>query len=128
LNNETKEVRTSTSVIKLGNDNIFRVTFIKNSVITPEKLVEHNNAYAHLTQGKPYPFIFDAEENVEFTSGARKFAFKMGCDNMTAIAVVVPNFIYRLAAEYYYTSNKPPVPYKVFTRMDEAENWVRLYS
>lgn len=128
MEEKNKEVRTETAIIKFGSDRIFRVTFIKNTTLTLGNMKENQKIFEHLSSGGSYPFIFDAEENVEFTQEAKRFAFRKGCENIQVIAVVVNNVMHRQVAEYYYGANKPPVPYKVFSNFEEAHSWIRLYS
>jgi hypothetical protein len=128
LEEELKEVRTSTALIQFGGDEVFRVTFTRNSTINIDALKENQEAFASLAGDKTYPFIFAAEDNVRITPDAQQHAVTMGPANMLVIAVVVNNFLYRLIAEFYYGRNKPAVPYKVFSNADEAESWIKLYS
>jgi hypothetical protein len=122
-----EEKRTATSVIRLGSDDIIRVLYVKGSKITPASMLADQKVHMAMSKGKAFPFIFDAEEKVNYTSKARDFAHTLKPDNMLAVAVVVRNFAYRLIAEVYTRINKPPMPYKVFGNMDDAENWAKLF-
>jgi hypothetical protein len=123
-----KKIQTRTSIISLSSDSIIKILFIKNSVISPETLMENQRAYTAMADGKQYPFLFDVEDNVEFTPEAREFARTLSPTNILAVGVIVRNFAYRLIAEFYYRIHKPSIPYKVFSSPEEAIDWLKLYS
>ncbi len=128
MEEKIQEILTKTARIQFGSDCVFRVTFLRNSKVTIEALKENHEVFVQLAGNEAYPFIFEAEENVNLTAEAQQHATTMSAGNMLVIAVVVNNFLYRLLAEFYYGKNKPPVPYKVFSNSEDAENWIKLYS
>ncbi|MES2512614.1 MAG: hypothetical protein V4580_00665 [Bacteroidota bacterium] len=121
----TKKTETDAAQISLCSDGIIRVMIKKDIEITPGHFKILFETYNELVQGKKHPFIYYAEEGSSTVSDdgrayakASEHLFPKVCN-----AVVVTRLAHKLLANFYFKFNKPSYPFKVFTRMDEAEKW-----
>jgi hypothetical protein len=81
--------------------------------------------YREITNNTLMPFLFLVGENVSITKEARDNAVKIEDQSMLAAsAVVVDSLPYKLIANFYLKFNKPKRPYKVFSKQEEAINWL----
>jgi len=100
--------------------------FLKDNIeITVELQAHFVKAYNELTNGSPYPIVYEPGENCNITKEARENAILLEhLSPILATAIIAPNSIYQLIANFYIKFNKPKRPYKVFKKMDEAINWL----
>lgn len=71
------------------------------------------------------PFIFSADEFTSITNEARKNAKSMEpfVPNF-ASTFVVRNLAQRIIADYYLKFDRPGIPYKVVTKIEDAVKWI----
>jgi hypothetical protein len=100
--------------------------FLRNNVeITVELQSEFIIAYNNLSDGKFYPIVYEPGDNCNITKEARENAILLeDLSPISATAIIAPNSIYQLIANFYIKFNKPKKPYKVFKKMDDAINWL----
>ena len=120
-----KTIETLTMKASLSSDDIVRVMLKKNSEIDSDATLKNIKAYIELTNNNKYAFIIFAEDSsVVYTEDARKNAkineqlFEKVC-----IAVIVKTLAHRLITNFYFKFYKPGYPFKVFTNVNEAEDW-----
>ncbi len=122
-----KKTETDFAVVTLGTDRIMRVMFRKRSEITHESFRRLFDIFRDMIDGVPYAYIYYAEDSsATVTDEGRRFAkeeeysFPKICN-----AVIVTNLAHKLLANFYLKFNKPNYPFKVFSKMEDAEKWCR---
>ncbi len=120
-----KKVETDVAHISMCDDAIVRVMFKKNTEIGPPEFKELFEMYNSLVEDKSYPYIYYVEDgSVIFTNEGRvyskenEFSFPKICN-----AYVAKSLAHKLVANFYLKFNKPTYPSKVFTTMEDAEEW-----
>ncbi len=113
------------ALIELYKQGYVRVLFFDNVVLDidlQKKLIDN---YLVLCEGKRYPFLFEAMENVTVTKEARENA-KILEDIAPAIAtaVIASTLPYRMIANFYLKFNKPKKPFKIFSDKNDAVKWL----
>ena len=91
----------------------------------------HAGIILDLCDGKKYPFILDGlNVQANFSHDAREFISKYEpvAKIRSAQAIVVNNTTTRLLANYYYKFHKPKNPIKIFSKFEDAVDWVKQYE
>ncbi len=124
----TKKTETDAACVNLGNDGIIRVMVKRKTEVNAAVLKKLYTVFNEIENGEPYAFIYYTEDSsVTVTEEGRTFAkeeensFPKICD-----AVVVTNLAHKLLANFYLRFNKPNYPFKVFSKMEDAEKWCLL--
>jgi len=116
---------TEEAFLELRSDGILRVVFKDDLVLDvpiQEKLLSH---YEEICAGKKYGFLFEAMDNVTITKEARDNSKKL--ENRApsiATAVIANSLPYRLIANFYMKFNKPKIPFKIFSKQEDAIQWL----
>lgn len=121
----TKKTETDAAYLNLGNDGIIRVIIKRKTEVNAAVLKKLYKVFNEIENGEPYAFIYYTEDSsVTMTEEGRTFAkeeensFPKICE-----AVVVTNLSHKLLANFYLRFNKPNYPFKVFSKMEDAEKW-----
>lgn len=87
--------------------------FLKDNVeITVELQGHFVKAYNEITNGIPFPIVYVPGENCNVTKEARENAILIeDLTPIVATAIIAPNSIYQLIANFYIKFNKPKKPY-----------------
>ena len=83
-----------------------------------------------LSEGKRYPIISDGLNiHARFSHKARDFysTYKPLLKVRSAQALLVNNTPNRLLANFYIKFHTPPNPIKVFTKLEDAEDWIKQF-
>ena len=91
----------------------------------------HAKIILELCDGKPYPFILDGlNVQASFSHDAREFISKYEpvAKVRKAQAIVVNSTPARLLANYYYKFHKPKNPIKIFSKFEDALEWVKQFE
>ncbi len=111
--------------VSLRSDGVVHVWLKPNTEITKELQLQMVQIYMEITEGRKSLFIFEAGEFVSITKEAGEFAITMEKDTPTyASAIIVRNLGQKIIADFYYKVNKPLQPYKVFWKIEKAEEWL----
>lgn len=120
-----KKADTEAAQISVCSDGIVRVMLKKKVDVTAKQFEKIFEKYNALIEGQSHPYIYYAEDgSSNVTEDGRAFAkkeefsFPKVCN-----AVVVTRLSHKLLADFYFKINKPSFPFKVFTKMDDAEKW-----
>lgn len=120
-----RSIRLDEALIELIDDDYVQVVFLDDCVLDLDlqhRLLEN---YIIICEGKKYPFLFAAMENVTITKEARDNAVNLEAKSpATKTAVIAHTLPYRMIANFYLKFNKPKNPYKVFSKKDEAVKWL----
>lgn len=120
-----KQVEIPEATITLRSDSIITVRYKRNVVLDVELQLRMRKIYAELTQGKKMNFVFSADLGFIVTKEARENAELLADSSpIKSYAILVNNIAYRLVANFYYKINKPKVPYKLFSTLEDAVHWI----
>ena len=120
-----KEVDIPEASIKLRSDGIVHVHYKKNTTIDMEAQGFMREIYKEMAPGKMFHYIFSAASGLTFTNEAMKNSMDKDSP-IASYAVIANNTAYRLIANFYLKVNKPKVPYKLFSSVEEAVEWLHL--
>lgn len=113
------------ALLELRSDGIVRVIFQENLVFDIEAQVKVTEQYDVLCEGKKYPFLFEAMENVTITKEARDNAKNLEDKAPVTVAAVLANSLpYRMMANFFLKFNKPKKPFKIFSNREDAIKWL----
>lgn len=119
-----KEVDIPEALVRLRSDGIMHVHYKKNTTIDTEAQLMMREIYREMVPGKTLPYIFSAASGVTFTKEARENS--RGKDSpIASYAIIANNLAYRLIANFYLKVNKPKVPYRLFSTMEDAVEWLQ---
>lgn len=114
------------SVIGLRKDGIVHVYIKPHTEITSEYQGRQLKVLQEITNGKPFPAIYEAGEYVTVGKDARDNAIRLESLTPTICKVVyVTNLAHKMISEFYYKFNKPVQPYRVFSDFDEGIAWLK---
>jgi hypothetical protein len=77
--------------------------------------------------GQKLPSLNVLHPNNSFSDEAKRFSANEGTDFSMAEAFVVENGIIRILANFYMRFNKPKVITKIFTKEQDATEWLRTF-
>lgn len=80
-----------------------------------------------LFAGKTYPVLVDARHVKVVTPEARRYFAKEGVEGMSALAVVVGNFVSVIGGNLFMQFSKNRVPTKLFRTKDQALKWLSQF-
>jgi hypothetical protein len=124
-----REVKIPEATVSLREDGIVYVYYQKNTFLNVELQMRILEIFNDITGGKKSLFIFDADEGVVVTKGARENALIIeDISPVLASAVVAPNLAYRLIANFYMKFQKPKGQYKVVRDVEEGVNWLKTLA
>jgi len=112
--------------VSLREDGIVYVHYNKNTFLNVELQMRILDVFNEVTGKKKYPFIFEADEGVIVTKGARENALLIeDISPVLASAVVAPNLAYRIIANFYLKVKQPKGKYKVVRNIEEGKEWLK---
>ena len=91
----------------------------------------HAKYLIELCDGKSYPFILDGRDvHAKFTHDARNFFsnYKPLLDIRSAQAFLINNIPNKLLLKFYLKFHTPSNPVKVFSNLEDAEDWVSQFK
>ena len=120
-----KKTETNTASINLCDDGIMRIMLKKKSEINKNDVEENIKAYIEVSGDKKYAFLIYSEDGtVVYTDEARKKAKELEATfEKICMAVLVKTLGHKLVANFYLNFYKPNFPFRVFNKMEEAEDW-----
>ena len=123
-----KEKALPEGTVTLRSDGIVYVKYYENQTIDVGVQMRMLEVFNEITQKKLTPFIFEADEGVIVTKEARDNGIAI--EELTpckATAVVVSSIGYSMIANFYLKFNKPKRPFKVFSNVEDAQEWLKGY-
>jgi hypothetical protein len=124
--NIIREKKLPEVTVSLHQDGIVYVHYNKNTFLNVELQMRILDIFNEVTEKKKYPFIFEADEGVIVTKGARENALLIeDISPVSASAVVAPNLAYRIIANFYLKVQKPKGKYKVVRNVEEGKEWIK---
>jgi hypothetical protein len=120
-----RSAETKSAKIEVCDDTIVRVLFKKESEIDARELKNLFDTYNDLTGGKPFAYIYHAEDGTANLDGeAKKFGrLNPNYFQKVCVAVVVKSLAQRIMADFYLKIMYSKTPYKVFNSLEDAEKW-----
>jgi hypothetical protein len=123
-----KRIEHDSFIVGKRDDGVIHL-FLKDGVeITVELQQDFVKAYQNLYEGADFPVLYEPGEGCGITKEARENAIRM--EHLTpvcATAVLAPNTVYQLIANFYLKFNKPKLPYRVYKDSEEALEWLRTF-
>jgi hypothetical protein len=123
--NVTKKRETDAAQISVCSDGIIRVMFKKRTEVNQHHFKQLFDVYNELVEGERFPFLYYAEDSSVIVSEDgrayaknEEYSFPKVCN-----AVIVSNLAHKLIANFYFKFNKPSYPFRVFSKMQDAEKW-----
>lgn len=114
------------SVIGLRKDGIVHVFYKAHTEITIEYQERQLKVFREITNGKPFPAIYEADEYVTVGKEARENAIRLEPLTPTLCKVVyVTNLAHKIISEFYFKFNKPAQPFRVFSSFEDGIAWLR---
>ena len=122
---DIKKVELEKVSIQLIDKNILLVTIQKNHTIEIEDIKEMRITSLQMSNEKKYALILIGEFNTSVSTEARGFmAQPNSLDNYRiCMSMITRDLPHRLLANFYLKFNKPSVPTKVFSNIEEAILW-----
>jgi hypothetical protein len=114
------------SIIGLRKDGIVHIYFKAHTEITMDYQERQLKVLQEITNGKPFPAIYEADEYVTVGKDARDHAITLEPQTPTLCKVVyVTNLAHKIISEFYFRFNKPSQPFRVFSDFEEGIQWLR---
>ncbi len=109
-------------------DTIVRGRFLDGAEVTGDDARENIAVTARLTGGRRFPVLVDLRKVRSQSAEAR--AFQAGPEALqvtAAVALIIDSPLSRMIGNFYLGFNKPPVPTRLFTSVEEAEGWLSTF-
>jgi hypothetical protein len=126
LNSFTKEIITKTVRLRLLSCGIIHYTYLPGSDVCKEEHLANHHALIELVgKEKKFPVLMDASEFIIVTPEARKLVRELEpIIPVNSRAFVIKSLSQRIATSFYIRLHKPLVPTKIFTKYEEAYDWL----
>lgn len=110
------------------NDDIVHIHFKEGTEITVELQGRLFDFYNDICGDDEKPFLFTADDNVTITKEARENAIIMqDLFPGSASAVMVTSLAQKIIANFFIFVSKPKIPYQVFSKEEEAVDWLKKF-
>ena len=126
-----KKIRTAVSEIWVDSEGILRVDILQGASLTLKDMEEGFEAYAKLGFGQ------GQKKGLQLLTGARFFTLdkeardyggKHGDSFFIAAAVVSDSIAMRFLVNMFNATQKHGVPFKAFSNVEEALEWLRKFK
>lgn len=105
-------------------DGILCGLYKKNLSIDIEIAKEMVTERLALQNGKDYPVIFNVNGFKAPSKEARTYLATEGVKGISIGAIIVKNAAEKIILNFFFTIEKPSVPYKAFTNEEDAILWI----
>lgn len=79
--------------------------------------------------GQTLPALIDGSTVKHLTKEAREvLSTERASQNISALAVIVRNPVTRAIANFFLKFQQPPYPFRLFTDLEKAKQWLRKYQ
>lgn len=106
---------------------ILFANFQSNLAMTEDIARTCVEARIFFSRGHSYPLCVDMRGLASMDKGARRYMASMGATLVKAGALLTPSVLSRTIGNIFLKVDRPPVPMKLFTSEDKAEQWLRQY-
>jgi hypothetical protein len=121
-----KKVDLPHTQIELRNDGIIQFYYGDYVFYNMEKSQEVENIVAELTREETCLSLRIAGKQTSMALSVMKYLSRgRGCLFTLADAFVIKSFVQRILAKIYIIFNKPYVPTRFFSNVNEAESWLK---
>lgn len=107
------------------------VQYQEFAIIDAEAVREQGIAYAKICNEHMYPFIFDGlDVTISYSHEAREMIANLPQQRavINAVAFILNNTPNKMLANYFKKYHQPTHPFKVFSNLKEAEDWVKQFK
>lgn len=122
------EYKTTTTVVRQLEDNIFENHVIAHKTVELEHIYEVKKANLKLANGKPYALLVSKGDFSSITSEVRTvISSKEFAQNTIAKALLIDSVADKIIGQFYIKINKPFIITKLFIKKDrdKALDWLR---
>ncbi|MFH1618017.1 MAG: hypothetical protein ABIB65_05550 [Candidatus Margulisiibacteriota bacterium] len=110
----------------IGDDGIAYAEFLPNVSIDREKALVFFEECKKLSEGKANPVLLDVKNAFLADREARLLFSSDLCVSITrAAAVLINSPVAQVVASFFMGLNKPPFPVRLFSRREEALEWLK---
>ncbi|MBX7190928.1 MAG: hypothetical protein K1X94_02665 [Sandaracinaceae bacterium] len=121
----TERWRTRTCDLVLR-DGLIHATFLPEAEVGLEDAQENIARTAELARGARLPVLVDLREIRSQSAEARAHLAGPEADAVSsAVALVIGSPLSRMVGNFFLGFNRPNVPTRLFTSVDDAESWLR---
>jgi len=119
-----KKIELDKLFVELITPNIIVVSVKNDSIIDEHDILELKKINLELTEGNDYIGISNSGNYTSITKEARELlaSSKME-EKRVGTAFVINNLSHRIMANFYINFNKPSVPVKISTTLEDAISW-----
>jgi len=121
------EIIMKKAIVRRVDEKIIEIDYLTDNNFELEDAIEANNAYYNISKGKPFVSLIDTSNKYgNITNEARlHYANDLKTKSIRlAEAIVLNNLPARIIATFYIRYNKPSNPVKIFSKREDAINWL----
>ena len=123
-----KTVRTGTMEASLRSDGVIQFVVPANTYVKLPGVVEAIEAIRECGSGKRYPLLIIAGKDATMDTAAMSYMAKKTAETSTiALACHIESISQKLLGNFYLKFNKPVKPTRIFTKMEDALEWLYPY-
>jgi hypothetical protein len=110
-------------------DGIMHVVYKEDTIITLEVAMKSVASRLEITGDVSWPMYIDSTAVKYFHGDARDYLSKGdSMKNIKAGAFLIKGRVQKILANYFIRFHKPPVPAKMFTKREEAIEWLQQFK
>jgi hypothetical protein len=121
------EIKMNKAIVRRVDEKIIEIDYISDSNFELEDAIKANDAYYKISKRKPFASLIDArhkygnitnEARVHYVTDEKTKTIRL------AEAIVINNLPAKIIANFYIRYNKPSNPVKIFSKREDAINWL----
>lgn len=125
---KTNPIKTSTYTTWMGNDGIARTVVDAGAEVDVKEAQENTQAVFSLYTNKKFPLLIDSRNIKYITKEARDhFSIRNRETLISSFAILIDSPLSRVIGNFFMGLNKPSVPARLFTKEEEAIQWLKKY-
>jgi hypothetical protein len=118
-----------TMCVSLRNDGLMQIRVEAGTCSTVPMVKEAHETIGKVGKGQRYPLLIIAEKDSTLDTAAMAYMAKDDSNPYSnAEAIVIYSISQKLLGNFYLSFNRPKKPTKVFTKMEEALQWLEQFK
>ena len=123
-----KVITSTTEYWKAEEEDILYGNILPGAVLDVEQVQENADKRMELLDiNRPIPSILDITKIDKITKEGRALSSTL-TNGLSCIALIVGSGLSKIIGNYALMLNRPKIPLKLFTSVEEAKNWVKDYK
>lgn len=122
------EIILENSTVRLREDGIMHVHMRPGWQLELSDAVEIVEAEGKLGGGGKFPTLHTMDKYITLGEGVREFSAAEGTKYTSAEAYVIKSLSQRILGNFYLKVDKPSVPTRLFTDVDNAIEWLKTFQ